>query len=170
MKRIALSVIAGILAVLLAFSLAGCQKSLSADTSCLDIMQAAVDATKAPGYQVIYELNDNFSATDMSLWADGVFEESKEFSLLKECAVYISDGSVAYEVAVLKAENNDDAEKLLTVLENRLETFSGGDKAAYDTTFEKKRQSVKIYTDGSFAIMLLTEDNAAAKKAIDALK
>lgn len=170
MKKIAKIFISAILAVLLALSFCGCSAKLSDEIACKDIMQAAVDATAAPGYEMIYELNQNFNATEMSLWADGIFEESKQFSLIEECAVYISDGSVSYEIAVLKAKNAEDANKLLEVLENRLKTFSGGDKAAYDPTFAKKREKVKIYADGNFAIMLLTEDNDAAKKAIDALK
>lgn len=170
MKKLTKAFIFYILVALFISSIYGCSAKLSNELACKDIMQAAVDATDAPGYQKIYELNQNFDATEMSLWASGRFEETTQFSLVEECAVYISKGSVAYEVAVFKAGNSDDANTLLEVLENRLQTISKGDKAAYDPSFNQKCEKVKIYIDGNFAIMLLTEDNDAAVKAIDNLK
>lgn len=106
----------------------------------------------------------------MSLWADGAYEECEEFSLLEDYSLFYSADNSTFEISVLKAKNETDTPKLVSVLDRRKETLSGGDKAAYDPEFNQLMQNSKILTEGKFVILLITKDNDAAQRAIDNLK
>ena len=155
------------------FLLAGCKEkeTFAENTTCEDIMQAAITATKAPEYDNIYRMKDNsFNSTDMSLWANGLYEESKDFDLISDCAIYLAAGNITYEVGVIKPKNAEDLGLIVEIFENRKKTISGSNKAAYDPDFSNILNDCKIYVDDGFAIMLLTNDNTSAKKEIDKLK
>lgn len=71
---------------------------------------------------------------------------------------------------MLKAGSEEGAEKLKGMLDRRIQTISGGDKAMYDPSFDSMIKNAQTYTDGLFAVLMITSDNSAARSAIDALK
>jgi len=155
------------------FLLAGCgtTAAFGENITCKDIMRAAVDATEAPEYDNIYSISDNsFNSTAMSLWAYGIYDECAEYNLIADCAIYVASGNSSYEVGVIKPEKTEDIEKIESIFASRKEAMSAGNKAAYDPNFSSFLKNSEIYTDGDFVIFLMTEDNTAAKTAINNLK
>lgn len=150
----------------------GESKAFPTDITCKQILNAAKSAAgNAPENETLHLSAENkLDAYTMSLWADGVYEECAEFSLLADYAVYYSSDNNTYEIAVLKAADKTDAEKLAALLERRKETLSGGDKAAYDPDFDKLMGDSQILTEGEFVILLITPNNDAAITAIENLK
>ena len=151
-------------------------KAFSDSTTCDEILNAALSAlSDAPNAQEYYSVgNDDADKLadefDLSLIEFGTFEECPEFEDVKDYAMYICGGNVTFEIQVLKASNEDGAQRLKKMLNSRIETISGGDKAMYDPSFSTMIKNAETYTDGQFAILLITGDNTAAKEAIAALK
>lgn len=146
-------------------------KSFAEGTLCEDIMNAATGATEAPAAETVYTDGEgNLDTYTLSLLADADYTECPEYGLLDGYAVYLALGTVTYEVAVLKAKDEAGAQSLYGLLERRKETLAAGDKGMYDPDFEARMEKSQLYTDGLYVIFLLTEDNDAAKAAIDALK
>lgn len=146
-------------------------KTFADGTTCEDIMKAASGATEAPVAETVYtDAEGNLDAYTLSLLADADFAECPEYGLLDGYAIYLALGTVTYEVAVLKAKDEAGVQSLYDLLERRKATLAAGDKGMYDPDFELRMEASQLYTDGLYVIFLLTEDNDAAKSAIDALK
>jgi len=156
-------------------SACGKQKAFADAVTSDEVMQAALDACEnVPDAEHRYT-NDSqngepIDAYTLSLIEDGIFEECPEFPLIKDYALYICNSKETFELQVLRAENGEAAEKLKALLDRRIETLSGGDKAMYDPSFAGMIQNAKTYTDGPFAILLITGDNTRALNAIEKLK
>lgn len=147
------------------------------DITCEEIMRAAVEAVhfsedgSEDGSDTYLPDRENFDEFEMGLWADSSFEGCEEFGLLTDYAIlYLPYAYVTYEVAVLKAEDTEGAEKLLEVLERRKETLAAGDKGFYDANFESIIEDSQTYLDGNYAIMIITGDAATSRAAIEELK
>ncbi len=160
-----------VFALVFAFGGCGRDKNFSAQTDCKQILDAAIGATNYPDCEKLYLKQDaNLSATDLSLWYSGLYSESDKLDLLDDYAIFLSSGVTTYEVAVLKPKKKSDLKELKALLEERRVTLSLGDKGMYDPDFTVRMENSLLYTDGDFLIFLLTENNSAAKKAINALK
>ena len=139
--------------------------------ACERIMQAVLDSTTHPDSDEVYTAsNGNLDAFTMSIWVGGIFSECAEFSLLRDYAIFVSAGTTTYEVAALKTDSAENAEKLVQLLERRKESIANGQKGMYDPYFESRMRNSKIITDGEYAILIITDDNDAAIKAINKLK
>lgn len=157
---------------LLLITACGQAKEFPHDITCEQILDAAKQAVGTlPSSEKFYtadtELLDTYA---MSLWADGVYQECEEFSLLADYSLYYSADNSTFEISVLKAKTDDDTEKLVSVLERRKATLSAGDKAAYDPDFNNLIGDSRILTEGEFVILLITPDNDAIITAIENLK
>ena len=141
------------------------------DVTCKDIMNAAIAATNKPDADKIYlKEDDNLDSAAFSLWSDGLFGESEEFSLVKDYAIYISAGTTTYEIAVLKANESTNIDTIKSIMERRKETLSLGDKGMYDPMFKERMENSEILTVGDFVLLIITDDNDAALKALENLK
>ncbi len=152
---------------------AGCSNETDAfkNTSCEDIMNAAVNATAHPQSDKIYTFDKgNLDSYSMSLWSDGLFRESDELAKLSDYAIFISAGTTMYEIAVLRTENKEDISVLTDLIERRKETLALGDKGMYDPDFKKRMGSSKVITEGNTVIFIVTDDNNAAIDAINEIK
>lgn len=155
------------------FTLASCgsNKAFPSDIACEDILKAAQSAGETPEAEVFYsESENNLNAVSLSLWADGIYKESEELSLLSDYAIFCGAGTDTYEIAVLKSKSDKDTQKLLDLIERRKESLSLGDKGAYDPDFDYKIKNSVLKTDGRFVIFLITDNNEAAAEAIEKLK
>ena len=139
--------------------------------ACESIMNAVLDSTQHPESENVYLASSGTLDTySMSLWADGLFSECAEFSLLTDYAIYVSAGTTTYEVAVFKTASADNTVKLVDLLERRKENLANGQKGMYDPYFESRISNSKIITDGEYAMLIITDDNNAAIEAINNLK
>lgn len=146
-------------------------KTFSSDITCEQILNAASAAVGQYQNTTTYIKNkNNLDTHAMSLWADGIFEECAEYDLLSDYAICYSNDNTTYEISVLKADTPENAQELLSVLNRRKQTMADGTKAAYDPDFEILVKNSRIFTDGDFAILLITQDNNAAVDAIQNLK
>ena len=139
--------------------------------ACESIMNAVLDSTQHPESENVYLASSGTLDTySMSLWADGLFSECAEFSLLTDYAIYVSAGTTIYELAVFKTASADNTVKLVDLLERRKENLANGQKGMYDPYFESRISNSKIITDGEYAMLIITDDNNAAIEAINNLK
>lgn len=160
-----------VLMIVSLFIACGTQKSFPEDISCEDILNAAQSVGSIPEAENVYlKSQDNLDAYSMSLWVDGIFEESEELELLKDYAIFLGAGVTTYEVAVIKAESEKDVETLKDIIARHKQTLTLGDKGMYDPDFDIRMENSVVYEDGLFVIFLVTEDNTAAKQAIEKLK
>ncbi len=161
-----------ILVVSLLLSACAEQKAFSQDVTCkqiLDTAKTAVGVTLQTEEEYI-KGQDSFDSYDMSMWADSLFEECEEFGLLDDYALCYSGDNTTYEITVLKAKKADDTNQLVSLLERRKETLSGGNKAAYDPDFNRLMSDSRILVEDKFVILLITPDNDGAIEAIENLK
>ncbi len=141
------------------------------EVSCADIMNGVLEVTVHPEAEKIYTSEeDNLDTYSLSLWSDGLFQESAELSKLSDYAIYVSAGTTTYEVAVLRTEKTDDVSVLTDLIVRRKETLSLGDKGMYDPDFKRRMNSSEVITVGNTVIFVITDDNSAAKTAVNALK
>ena len=161
-----------LLVLSLSVLLCGCgQKSLGSNVTAQQITDIAIDAVGAvPQSSTAYQKDNPMDSYAMSLWADGLYGECAEYSLLEDYSIFYSADNTTYEISVLKAKTSDDVSKLKSVLERRKNTLSEGDKAAYDPDFKSLMSASRIESYGNFVVLLITPDNDAAIKAIEGLK
>lgn len=168
MKRIISLFLTG--AILLTFISCANKKVLPETLSCETILSGLKEEMEFPKAEKTYlKSENNFDAFSMSLWSDGAFKQSKEAELIDDYAVFLSAGAEAFEVAIIKFKTPDE-KAVEDLLERRKTTLSSGDKGAYDPDFELRMENAVIYNDGRFGILLITEDNSKALKAIEKLK
>ena len=170
MKK-AIAILLSVLMIMVVFTACGEKETFPQDVSCEDIMKAAQSVGEVPEAQNIYlKSQENLDSCSMSLWVDGIFEESKELDKLKDYAIFLSAGVTTYEIAVLKAQSEKDIDVLKDIINRRKQTLTLGDKGMYDPDFDVRMENAEVYNDGMFVIFLVTEDNAASKNAIENLK
>ncbi len=164
-------IIAIFICTLMLFCVAcGESKSFSSNTTCEQILNAATGVASYDNSKNYIKGKSDLDANIMSMWADGMFDECKEYDLLDDYAICYSNDNTTYEISVLKAKSKDDVKKLEELFERRKNTLEGGTKAAYDPNFKTLMKNSKIITDGEFVIFLLTGDNDAVISAIEKLK
>lgn len=147
------------------------EKGFKDGVDCEEVMNAVIGVTEHLDSEKIYlKSSNNLDSNNFSLWVDGLYGECEEFKLLSDYAIFVSAGTTTYEVAVLKADEIDNVDKLKELLERRKETLSLGDKGMYDPSFETRINNSKVLTAGEFVILLITDDNDAALEAIEKLK
>lgn len=158
--------------VVILLFLSGCGEKYLPDTlGCSQILENVVGSDLKYENTTTYIKGQNdVDEYAMSVWADGIFEEFDEYDLITDYAISYSNDNKTYEISILKAKNTNDAKKLEEVLERRKATLCDGTKATYDSEFDITVKNSKIFTDGNFAVFLLTEDNDVALKRIDELK
>lgn len=165
-------IIALFFAVLFLFT-AGCakEKNFADAVTCEEIVDAVHSAGKAPNFEKYYRKSkNNLDSQTFSLWADGLYVECEDFDLLEDYAMFLGAGTETYEVVVLKAETNYDAQGMKELFERRKKTLAAGDKGMYDLNFEKKMENSVVEVVGEFAIFLVTDFNDDAVAAIEKLK
>lgn len=170
MKRLKNLIICCVCIGLLLITACGDTKTFPQDITCEQILNAATAVESYDNIRTYIKDKVDLDAFFMSMWSDGIFEECKEFDLLSDYAICYSNDNTTYEISVLKAKSKDDVQRLVSLLERRKETLSGGDKAAYDPDFDKLMGDSRILTEGEFVILLITPDNDAAVTAIENLK
>lgn len=162
-----------LLLVFVLFLLTACSgtKEFREDITCEDIMNSVVDATVHPESDKIYlKSQDNLDAYGLSLWSDGLYQESEEIDLLSDYAIFTSAGTTTYEVAVLKAESSASVERIEELVNRRKETLALGDKGMYDPSFNIRMENSVVQTVGDFVILFITDDNDTALDEIEKLK
>lgn len=171
-KKLKILVLFCVILSLLLCVACGQNKSFSSDTTAEQILNAAKGAVdNLPSSEKIYDTAKNpLDTYQMSLWADGSFEECDEFSLVGDYALYYSADNSTFEISVLKASKKEDIQKLVSLLERRKETLSAGDKAAYDPQFKTLIDDSEILVEEKFVILLITPDNDDIIVAIENLK
>lgn len=154
------------------FVLAACgdTKVFPQDTTCEQILNAAVVVESHDNTRTYIKDKVDLDAFFMSMWSDGIFDECKEFDLISDYAICYSNDNTTYEVSVLKAKSKDDVQSLVSLLERRKKTLSAGGKEAYDPDFNKLMDNSQILTEGEFVVLLITPDNDSVVAAIDNLK
>lgn len=162
-----------VFAVIILLSATACNQKgeFKSDVTCEEILNSILAATECPQEDKIYvKSKGNLDTFGLSLWADGLFQECEELSLLSDYAIFTSAGTTTYEVAVLRANGIEAVPKLNDLIERRKETLSLGDKGMYDPQFNIRMSNSKQETVGEFVIFIVTDDNDAALKAIDQFK
>ena len=172
MKRAMKRVLPFLLVLLLCLAGCGGKKEFPDTVNCSTILEAAQKAAAdLPAFENRYtDAEGNLDAYTLSLFADGKYTECEEYGLLDGYARYLSGGTTTYEIDVLKAADQAGAAKLEELLSRRMQSMRSGDKAMYDPEFERRMSDALLYRDGLYAILLITDDNNAARDAIDALK
>ena len=146
-------------------------KGFKENITCEDIMNAVIDATVHPDSDKIYlKSKDNLDAYSLSLWSDGLYQESEDIDLISDYAIFTNAGTTTYEVAVLKAESSASAERMEDLIERRKQTLALGDKGMYDPNFSARMESSVVETVGEFVILIITDDNDTALSEIEKLK
>lgn len=149
----------------------GTLKSIPEDTGCETILNAVRSVEDSSDNEKLYlKSEDNLDALSMGLWADGLYEECKELELLSDYAIFLGAGVKTYEITILKAKTKGDVATIVDLIERRKKTLELGDKGMYDPDFELRMSNSVVYKDGLFVMLLITEDNDAAIKAIEQLK
>ena len=153
--------------------LTGCSGSGSfrEEVTCEDIMNAVVEVTEHPDSDKIYKKSkNNLDTFGLSLWADGMYQECSDIELIDDYAIFVSAGTITYEVAVLKTKDNGSVNKLEDLMERRKLTLELGDKGMYDPKFDMRISSSKLQKTGNFVLLIITDNNDAALAAIEKLK
>ncbi|MBR5472667.1 MAG: DUF4358 domain-containing protein [Clostridia bacterium] len=170
MKKAKILTACYICVVLLLICACGNTKQFSKNVTCEMILNAATDVESHDNTQTYIKNKNELDSFYMSLWSDGLFKECEEFDLIDDYAICYSNDNTTYEISVLKAKTNNDAQQLKSLLERRKQTLSEGDKAEYDPNFNLRMDDAKILVEGDFVILLITPDNTAVLDAIEKLK
>ena len=162
-----------ILTAILLVCAVGCKeddKIMPGGITCEQILNAVY--TTAPyGNTTTYIKDKNdMDADTMSKWATGAVKEFAEYELLADYAICYSNDISVYDIAVLKANSKDDVKKLENVVNKRIATLRSSKKATQDPNFERMISEAKVLVSDKYVILIITQNNNAAEKAINNLK
>lgn len=145
--------------------------TLPQDITCETILNKALSVGMNDDFDSEYlKSQDNFNSVLLSLWADGMFAESKDIEYISDYAIRIGSAGNTFEIAILKARDMESVDKVYSIIERRKQTISGGDNSLYDPNFSIRFDNMIIKSEGLFVIMLMTEDNESRLNKIDELK
>lgn len=160
-----------ILLVIAVLTLSSCAAAASRTTT--DIMANAVSALETVPFGTVYFCGaERYSSGELApalagYMYYGKYEINASFSLLEDYAIRLSDRTEMCEIHILKAKSRSDTAVLMEMLESRLRILSGSDLESYDYRISHDLiGSAELFSKGNYAIMLITSDNAAVKKAI----
>lgn len=105
------------------------------------------------------------SPEDFSYLYVGEKERLPEWDLIEEFRIVLSDTTVPFELHIIKVISATDTDEIAKLLSRRAELIrlhnkTEGDYLAYEPY---------LYTDGRYAILLVTEDNDIAKAVLKRL-
>jgi len=165
-----------VMLIFLCAALVSCSGMMHSMRTATDIMADTLsslgDVTEIPSGIVYFYGAEPYSSAMLSgaqagYMYYGKYEQNDKFALLDDYAVRISDRPEMFEIHILKAKNRSDAIVLKEMLESRLRILKSGNLEAYDYHISHDLiGSAEIFIKGKYAVMLITEDNGAAKKAL----
>jgi hypothetical protein len=121
-------------------------------------------------YSGASEEDSGYFEAERSGWLiSGTMETDPVMELLSDYAFYIPNGWYAFEVDVLKVNDTANLSKATDYLKERQAHQDSADLVFYNPTDVPVIQDARIFTVGSYAIMLATTDNDLAQQAINAL-
>ena len=105
------------------------------------------------------------------IFCDEYDVEIKAMSLIDEYALALPTGLSTYEIDVIKAKSAASAGEIKALLENRaaIKAKTRGELENYNAEMLPVLDGCEIYVKGKYVFLLTTDDNSAAKAAIDGL-
>ena len=105
------------------------------------------------------------------IFCDEYDVEIKAMSLIDEYALALPTGLSTYEIDVIKAKSVASAGEIKALFENRaaIKAKTRGELENYNAEMLPVLDGCEIYVKGKYVFLLTTDDNSAAKAAIDGL-
>lgn len=105
------------------------------------------------------------------IFCDEYDVEIKSMSLIDEYALALPTGLSTYEIDVIKAKSAASAGEIKALFENRaaIKAKTRGELENYNAEMLPVLDGCEIYVKGKYVFLLTTDDNSAAKAAIDGL-
>ena len=105
------------------------------------------------------------------IFCDEYDDEIKAMSLIDEYALALPTGLSTYEIDVIKAKSAASAGEIKALFENRaaIKAKTRGELENYNAEMLPVLDGCEIYVKGKYVFLLTTDDNSAAKAAIDGL-
>lgn len=105
------------------------------------------------------------------IFCDEYDVEIKAMSLIDEYALALPTGLSTYEIDVVKAKSAASAGEIKALFENRaaIKAKTRGELENYNAEMLPVLDGCEIYVKGKYVFLLTTDDNSAAKAAIDGL-
>lgn len=105
------------------------------------------------------------------IFCDEYDVEIKAMSLIDEYALALPTGLSTYEIDVIKAKSAASAGEIKALFENRaaIKAKTRGELENYNAEMLPVLDGCEIYVKGKYVFLLTTDDNSAAKAAIDGL-
>ena len=105
------------------------------------------------------------------IFCDEYDVEIKAMSLIDEYALALPTGLSTYEIDVIKAKSAASAGEIKALFENRaaIKAKTRGELENYNAEMLPVLDECEIYVKGKYVFLLTTDDNSAAKAAIDGL-
>ena len=105
------------------------------------------------------------------IFCDEYDVEIKAMPLIDEYALALPTGLSTYEIDVIKAKSTASAGEIKVLLENRaaIKAKTRGELENYNAGMLPVLDGCEIYVKGKYVFLLTTDDNSAAKAAIDGL-
>lgn len=154
MKKVKKIMMVGLVGAAMIMSLSGCKKGASKE---IDINTVADNLLN----NITYE--DELSQVDY----DMVYE--MDDIQINESVVYVSSGATAEEIAAFSCTTEDDAKKVQTVLENRVEE----QKESFQNYFPEelvKLDKAVIIKEGKSVVLSISNDEQKAEDIINEAK
>ena len=144
-----------------ALLLCGCSKTPANDVSLFDLKEAMLAATSF-GDMAYVSSEDKDARTYLATVSDLDFDKVDAFSI-----TYAKDGKGnADELVVIRVKDAADTPLALASLQAHLKTRQSI-YATYDPTQSEKIGKGIAFSKGSYAVLIVSDDNAAVKKAFE---
>ena len=141
--------------------LCGCSKGTQNNVSLFDLKEAMLAATTF-GDMAYVSSEDKEAETYLATVSDLDFDKVDAFSI-----TYAKDGKGnADEIVVIRVKNSADTALALATLQAHLKTRQSI-YATYDPTQSEKIGKGVTFSKGAYAVLIVSDDNAAVKAAFD---
>ena len=88
-------------------------------------------------------------------------------SLCEDYAVLIGNGTVPYEIHLLRARSHSNISDLLSCLNGRKELLTEHKNSTFNPDTEERVEQAVSYCAGRYAVLLVTDDNDAMRALLD---
>lgn len=88
-------------------------------------------------------------------------------SLCEDYAVLMGNGTVPYEIHLMRARSHSNISDLLSCLNTRRELLSEHKNSTFNPDTEERVEQAVCYLAGRYAVLLVTADNTAMRALLD---
>lgn len=136
----------------------------TADCTCTDLLAYILDYHEQSGYSIFFSGGETKNSITSEKLAE-LYSGIDPSQICESYAICLSGHDSIFEIHIYRPSGDEKVDQVEKTLRRRLELLQSRDVQLYDSDmYDETVASGEVWSSGGFCFLLLTDDNAAAKK------